>query len=384
MKLLYLHAASIDSNKANVIQALHMCCAFAELGLDVCLAIAADVSDPTLVRELVRKKIGKDVNFAVKPYPKISFCGRLSMIGGYPGVRHLLTTEEADYCFVRNAVYINATIKQEIPTIFECHVPVIHDNSLWDFVWTHNFLKNCNQATVVKFIAISQRLAESWIRKGVPPEKVIVLHDGVDVDSFNPAPDPKSLRKRLGFSSSKKIVLYAGRLYADQDVERILLLAERFPQACFVVIGGPAKRASYYAGVARQQQISNVHFSGPVPHLQVKDYLFAADVLLMIWNTKIRTINYCSPLKMFEYMAAGRIIVGDGFPTIHEVLSDGKNALLANPNSFDELTMKLRHALNMTYPNQMAMNARRLAFERYSWKIRASQILNSLGVTCQT
>ena len=77
-------------------------------------------------------------------------------------------------------------------------------------------------------------------------------------------------------------------------------------------------------------------------------------------------------------MAANRIIVGHGFPTIKEVLIDGKTAYLANPESFDELSGKLEKALNDKYPSKIADNARKLVLKHFTWKRRASAILQSI------
>ena len=124
--------------------------------------------------------------------------------------------------------------------------------------------------------------------------------------------------------------------------------------------------------------LSNIVFTGHVRHQDVKQYLFAADVLLMIWSRQVPTINYCSPLKMFEYMAAERIIVGHAFPTILEVLKDGEDAYLADPDSFDDLRKKMALALNEEYPNSMAKRARELAMKKYTWQARARAILSFL------
>lgn len=379
MRLLYLNDAPVDSGRANVIQVLHMCYTFAKVGVEVTLTVPANGGDLRYIRELVKSNIAKDANFDIRPYRKISFCGKLNMIGGYPGIRQIVRQEDADYCFVRNPMFVNATIEQNIPTIFESHDATIHDNYLWNFLWTRNLVKNCNRAKLVKFISISQRLAEKWIARGVPPQKVMVLHDGVAADAFRVVPDGKKLREQLGLPTDKKIVIYAGSLYVDREIENILHLARSFPQAFFVLVGGPEQRASYYTAEVTRQKINNILFHGPVPHSQVKDYLFAADVLLMIWSTKVRTINYCSPLKMFEYMAAGRIIVGQAFPTIKEVLKDGEHAFLAAPDSFDDLHKKLQMALEQRYPNLMASKARELAMSNYTWETRAKTILACLS-----
>jgi glycosyltransferase involved in cell wall biosynthesis len=187
------------------------------------------------------------------------------------------------------------------------------------------------------------------------------------------------MRKKLHLPLDKKIVLYTGSLYANRGIDNILKLAKLFPQVYFLVIGGPEKQKNDYIKSALIQKTKNIRFLGYIPHFKVKDYLIAADVLLMIWSKEVKTINYCSPLKVFEYMASGRIIVGHAFPTIKEVLTDGETAYLTNPDSFDELQMKISLALAQNYPNSMAQTAQRLALNKYSWKVRAQTILESIN-----
>lgn len=82
---------------------------------------------------------------------------------------------------------------------------------------------------------------------------------------------------------------------------------------------------------------------------------------------------------MFEYIVSGKIIVGQALPTIKEVLKNGDAAFLAEPKSFEDLPSKLRKALGQNYPNSMALKARKLALERYSWEQRAKAVLDSLA-----
>jgi glycosyltransferase involved in cell wall biosynthesis len=99
----------------------------------------------------------------------------------------------------------------------------------------------------------------------------------------------------------------------------------------------------------------------------------------MLWSSEVPTIHVCSPLKVFEYMASGRVIVGHAFPTITEVLVDGETAFLATPANEKELEKKLATALSLTYPNLLAQKAREIALTQYSWEARASRILEGFG-----
>ena len=382
VKLLYLHNYSVTSQEAHIIQVLQMCYAFSDLGHEVTLAVAESVYGPDSIKEIISQKFNKKVTFSLEVYPKFTLNGRFSTIGGYKSVRRILDRLDIDCCFVRNPVLVNATIKNCIPTIFESHNSSLHNTyRLLDFFWQKNLIKNCRSRNLVKFITISNALAEVWKSRDVPEEKIMVLHDGVDPDSFLAIRDQSELRGELGLPLHKKIVLYAGSLYLDRGIENILHLAKSFPHVFFFVVGGPEGGKNYYSRSSKAQNIKNIVFVGYIPYHKVKDYLCAADVLLMVWSKEVKTINYCSPLKMFEYMAAGRIIVGHAFPTIKEVLKDGETAYLANPNSFEDLKMKLALALEQTYPNPMAKAAQKLSFEKYSWKTRAKAILEGIEVS---
>lgn len=376
MQLLYIHDEALTSEKANIIQVLQMCNAFADLNVNVNLAVPHDSNARASMKEVIKNKLDMDIKFSVLTYPTTTIAGRLKMIGGYVGVMELLKTTNADLCFVRNPFFLNLTIDKKIPTFFESHASLLHERSrLFDFFWKKNLIKNSKSPYVIKFIAISKALGDIWVSRGIPKQKIIHLHDGVDSDNFLVMPDKNELRKSLDLPFKKKIVTYAGSLYKNRGIEKILKLAVFFPEVLFLVIGGPKDRKNHYFKMAEQQMIKNILFIGTIPYYKVKNYLYAADVLLMIWTKDVKTIKYCSPLKMFEYMASGRIIVGDGYPTIKEVLRDKKTAYLSYPESFEDLKSNLSLALNQSYPNSMAQSARILSFKEYSWKIRAQKIL---------
>ncbi len=363
-----------------MIQVLQMCNAFSKLGLNVTLAVPEERYGLNSIKKVITHKINKEITFSVETYRKITANGKLAMLGGYIGIRKILRKLNTDYCFVRNPVFINATIRNDIPTIFESHNSLLHEKYRFlDLFWRRNLISNSRSDNLIKFITISNALAEMWKSRGVPEEKVTVLHDGVDSDSYSSTYDQYKLREEFKLPLHKKIVSYAGSLYANRGIENILKLARLFPQVLFLVLGGPEQGKNYYIKSSVNQNIKNITFVGYIPHHKVKDYLFAADVLLMIWTKQVKTIDYCSPLKMFEYMAAGRIIVGHAFPTIREVLTDGQSAYLADPTSFDDLKRKMALALEQSYPNLMAHSARTLALEQYSWKARAQAILNNIG-----
>lgn len=379
MRILYIHDIPLDSGKANAIQVLHMCHALSGLGQHVTLAAPFLNQCSFSIPQLIENTIDKPLRFKVVTFPKIKFGGRLTMIGAYLGVKIVLNKGKFDYCIVRNPALINLTLKHNIKTVFESHGFVLQKKFKYlDKLWRRNLISNAQNPKLVKFVAISHALANTWQSWGIPRYKLMVLHDGVDSEAFSTLQSRYEGRKNLNLPLNHKLVLYAGSLYEDRGIETIIRLAGSFQNTVFIVVGGPAQRKDYYVSYAKRLGIRNIVFTGYIPHYVVKEYLFAADVLLMIWTDKVKTIEFCSPLKMFEYMASGRIIVGHGFRTIREVLTDNKTAYLSNPHSYDDLKQKLSQALESKYPNAMAEAARTLAMEQYTWEARARSILEAL------
>jgi len=109
--------------------------------------------------------------------------------------------------------------------------------------------------------------------------------------------------------------------------------------------------------------------------------LFASDYLLAKWSSEVPTINYCSPLKVFEYMATGKPIITQDFPTIKEVLTDKQDAVLAKNDSYEDLKNCIEWAIeNPTASKKMGEKSRALAFNEYSWKVRVNQMMKFIKV----
>lgn len=381
MKLLYLHHIPISKNFANVIQVLEMCRAFQKVGVETTLAVPEggeySMGD---VYNLVDSKMGKKSNFKIVFFPGYAVAGRGRALGAYFAAKSLLrNAKDYDFCYVRNFFLNRLALNYSLKVIFESHNSVLNTKSrLLNRLYRWKFLSDVRSDNQILFVAISRALATVWEEQGVPREKILTLHDGVSAEDYESVVSRRDARKQLGINPEGRLVVYAGSLYKDRCIDSILRLAGKLRNTFFYVIGGSESERKYHEALAVKLGLSNVVFTGRVPHEKVRDYLFAADVLLMLWSWRVPTINYCSPLKMFEYMAAGRIIVGHGFPTVREVLKHEETALLVDPDSFKDLESKLRYALSLDYPNEMAEKARYIVLNNYSWEKRAGSIVEGL------
>ena len=88
-------------------------------------------------------------------------------------------------------------------------------------------------------VAISQGLKDFYAVHGIPSERIVVAHDGVDLSPFTQAETREVARRRLGLPHGKNVVLYIGRVDGWKDVETLLAAAALLPADTeVVVIGG--------------------------------------------------------------------------------------------------------------------------------------------------
>jgi glycosyltransferase involved in cell wall biosynthesis len=382
LRILYLHQVPLTEEMANVIQVVQMCRAFQRNGADVTLLAPALERHriATDAAALLGKRIGVNPDFRLCTVAVRNGSRRIKGLSMYVKAKKVIKQMKGvDVCFTRSVFMAHLSLSLGFPTIYESHGSRFHQRSrLLDLLYRRLILRDARNPNLLLFITISRALERIWKEHGVPIEKLLTLHDAVSEGDCRNGLSRKEARKKLGIVFDGKVVVYAGSLYQDRSIETLVRLAENLKDTFFLIVGGPESQRTVYTIKAEKRRLKNIRFTGYVQHQCVKDYLAAGDVLLMIWSSKVPTINVCSPLKVFEYMAAGRIIVGHGYPTIREVLEDNETAILCQPDSYEDLEFKLRRALSMDYPNPMAQKANQMAIQRYSWEERTRTILNRI------
>jgi glycosyltransferase involved in cell wall biosynthesis len=225
-------------------------------------------------------------------------------------------------------------------------------------------------------IAITHGLRQEFVEAGLPAVRCLVAPDGVDLARLEGLPDRAQARKQLNLPADEPIVCYTGHLFAWKGVYTLVESAGRLPEARFVFVGGMPEDVQALHRFAANRHAANVQFVGHVPPTQVPLYQAAADVLVLP-NSGREAIStrYSSPLKLFEYMAAGRPIVASGLPSTREVLTDGLDALLVEPDDPDALANGIRRILSSAeLAASLGMAAQRKVAD-FTWQKRAQEVL---------
>jgi glycosyltransferase involved in cell wall biosynthesis len=125
--------------------------------------------------------------------------------------------------------------------------------------------------------------------------------------------------------------------------------------------------------------LSNVFFTGFLPNRQVPAYLNASDVLLMPYPATCETAEWMSPMKLFEYMAAGRAIVATDLPAIRMHLEHGRNAHLVSSGDAAGMADAIRCIISDgDYAHRLGQAARS-DVAPYTWHNRARAVMARFG-----
>ncbi len=123
------------------------------------------------------------------------------------------------------------------------------------------------------------------------------------------------------------------------------------------------------------KSLPNVNFTGFVQNNFVPQYLAASDVLLMPHSSRCSIAPWMSPLKMFEYMASKRPIIASDLPVLHKHLTDGRNALLVEPDNPHALMEAIKNVKSNPENSRSLADTAYDDVRPYTWDNRARAVL---------
>ena len=389
-KLLYISLMRLPTEKAHGLQIMQNCEAFAEAGCDVTLWVARRwntremraVADPFAY-------YGIRANFSVRRIPCIdifplfpsdSAGARLAfylLLLSYALVSAaLLTFTRSDIYYSRDEFILSllSRLRSKTSLAYEAHQFPQSGPGV--------ALQRQVASAVGSIIAITPQLREDLISlRGADPARTIVAHDGIRRSRFLDLPNQAAARRQIGWPADAFIVGYVGRLHTigmDKGVGTLVEALAAVDGAYLALVGGPDEMAASL----RQQWLDlglaadRFLYAGHVPPDDVPRYIGAFDVCAMPHPPTAQFSRYTSPLKLFEYMAAGRAIVASDLPAWSDVVTNGETALLLPPGdvaAWSDAIDRLRREGDLR--GRLGERAREQALESYTWDVRAERIL---------
>lgn len=231
-------------------------------------------------------------------------------------------------------------------------------------------------------VAVSAPLAAWLADTGVDPARILVLPNGVDVDAFASAGTERhAVRAQLRLAD-RRVVGFVGSIRPWHGVDDVLdafarVLADD-PAACLLVVGdGPALPALESRAVALGLR-HRVRFTGAVPHADVPALLAACDVAVAPYAVDAE--DYFSPLKLFEYLAAGLPTVAADIPPVRAAVDDGRTARLYPAGDAAAMAAAIAAALAAPQAARaMGAAGRADVVARYTWRHNVQAVVARLN-----
>lgn len=367
MKLYYVANARMPSEKAHGIQIAKMCEAFIEAGVDLTLVVPSRGEQKSL-REFYGLRVEVPVvrlpALALRRYERtgyvlmaLSFMCSSALFLAWRRLRGeaftIYTVDIDSFSF--------APLPLIAPTVAEMHGPK-----------RDSFLRRRFFARARGIVAVNGEIAQALQKTFfLPQARLLIEPNGVD-PSFFVQPDRKEARRMLGIPQERQMVLYAGRFYKWKGLEVLpptsRLLAAQGIAA--LVLGGTD--AEFMAVVGEAGALS---FAQARP-AEVPLWLAAADALLLIGTRHSDySYRYTAPMKIFEYLAAGRPVIASETPALRSFVPP-ETVVYCPPDDAEALAAAvLRVVANAPGFAHYVERGRALAKE-HTWEKRASRIRN--------
>jgi len=371
MYIVCISASKVPSPTANSIQVMKACQALRQLGHEVKLWVPA--FEASLDWDRLAAFYGLQTRFEVGSIPASSQFRRYDF--SLKAVLKAKSTK-ADLLYVWPLQAAVIGLLLNIPVALEVHGPPEGKFGVKLF-WLLRRIPGKK-----RFLSITRALVNLLLRQDQKPfrdREVVITPNGVDLERYQSLPEPSLARENLQIPQILTAG-YTGHFYSGRGIGLLLELARRFPQVQFLWVGGQEPDVHLWKQQLDRENITNVRLTGFIENKSLPLYQAAADILLMPYEQVItgssggNSAEYCSPMKMFEYMACGRAIISSDLPVIHEVMNDS-NCVFCPPSNVESWANALQMLLeNLDTRNRLGAQCKQ-DVQGYTWLKRAEKAL---------
>lgn len=354
-ELLYITESIIPNTNAEIIHVLKICDAFYSFGYNVTI-LSPYISENY---SSIQKKYNLKGNFTIKSLFKKKFrLNFLLRVFYFFKIKKILSNKKFEIILSRSVLTSLLLSICNISSLLEIHH---HLSGVTGRIF--DFLKKKNKIKNVKLILLHKNLIKIFN----PDNYLIkykVLDDAVNYEEFQIKSD----------KIFEKTCVYTGSFYKGKGVEIIEKIASKTPEIKYHLYGDKKF-------LGKRDFPKNMFFFDYVTYDRVPLILSSYEVLLMPYNSivKVRSniknvSNYMSPLKLFEYLACGKVILATDLKVYEHILKNDYNSYLFHENDIDSWANKILEIFQDTGKySKLRANSIDTA-KKYSWRNRAKEI----------
>ncbi len=214
----------------------------------------------------------------------------------------------------------------------------------------YHLLRNIESWTCrrIKQIAVlCEGVKNDLLNRGLNPEKLTVIPNGVNLDDFQLSEADEELRTKWNLQG-KKVIAFIGSFYRYEGLQLLVTafadLLRRRKDIVLLLVGGGEVKEELEAQVRELGIDKHVVMPGRLPHTQIPGVYGLADVMVYP-RISVRLTELVTPLKPLEAMIAGKPLLASDISGHRELIRDGETGILFEPGNAKSLVGKLEHVL---------------------------------------
>ncbi|MDA7492867.1 glycosyltransferase [bacterium] len=299
---------------------------------------------------------------------------------GYSGLVAIKLTkailkDRPDFIYERYNLYqpagVIVSMIFRLPILMEINAPLVDERRKYDGLALPRFAKMIEGFTW-KYsgaaLPVTKVLGDIVANRGTSQKNIHVIHNGINLNIYNQLEVPKALGKE-----QRLVIGFVGFIHPWHRMDLAIDALAECSNNCveLVCVGEGDIRPELEAQAQARGVSDRVTFTGLKDRDQVFDYVAKFDIAVQPAVTP-----YASPLKLFEYLAAGCLIIAPDSENILEIVND-HNALLYRSGDTADFKDKLLYAVEHIHElDKLRINARKLILEkRFFWQANAERVV---------
>ena len=370
MRIGYIFNSSMPSSNPGSLQVIKTCEALLKLNNQV---------------ELITPNTG--LNVSVKKFynlKKVPIINKLKFFKKFPiGINYYLFSIFAviysikynfDFVITRNpfTLFILTLFKKKV--IIEFHHDLSIESRIVRFIfYNFNILNNKN---IIKIIAITKNVKRFLIKDlNVNPDKIDIIASATDLKfKFDILKNKKKLN-----------IGYFGSLEQGKGADFVFKLSKLDSLNNYFVYGGSVKKVQEIKKIYKNYNLNIYNYK---PYSELVKYISSMDVLLMPANKNIikatggvgNLSKFTSPLKLFDYLASGKLIISSKLNVLKEIITHNVNCIMIENLNLLNWLKEINHVpFKLEKINLLKKNAFYLS-KKYTYHKRAEAILKNIKI----
>lgn len=277
--------------------------------------------------------------------------------------------------------------KFKVPLVISVEAPVVWEARMWGVkrpLWG-KWLESRFEAQSLKradlVLCVSDEVSRKVIEMGVPPQRVVVVHNQVDSSLFFPGIDGKSIAHKYNLAG-KRVIGWTGSFRAFHGLDTVVgafkIVRTRYHDVVLVLVGDGQEFENIKKLINEFDLADSVILPGKQPFTLIPQFI--SNFYIALASAASAERFHYSPLKLREYLAVGCAVIAPDAGDLPLLFKANDDLLFYEPGNHTDLAEKMIKLLeNKSYHDYLVNQATKLS-ERGTWLHELKRISTLLNI----